>query len=182
MITQLVQKFPAFYETRLFYWYQQMGTAVSCYLHAACVAKWFPVLTHYFRFRHVEKHNITITVLWDYWFLITLLPANKRRDSSVVQRWARSWMIGVRIPAEARNFSLHHHVPTGFGARPASYSMGTRNSFPGSKNGRGVKLTTHLHLVPRSRMRGAIPPFPQYAFMAWCWVKAWGQLFTLYFQ
>jgi hypothetical protein len=28
------------------------------------------------------------------------------------------------------------------------------------KSGRGVKLTTHLHLVPRSRMRGAIPPLP----------------------
>jgi len=32
----------------------------------------------------------------------------------------------------------------------------------------GVKLTTHLHLVPRSRMCGAIPSLPQYAFMAWC--------------
>jgi len=29
-----------------------------------------------------------------------------------------------------------------------------------------VKLTTHLHLVPRSRMSGAIPPLPQYVFMA----------------
>jgi hypothetical protein len=37
--------------------------------------------------------------------------------------------------------------------------------------GRGVKLPTHLHLVPRSRMRGAIPPLPQYAFMVWCLVK-----------
>jgi hypothetical protein len=35
----------------------------------------------------------------------------------------------------------------------------------------GVKLTIHLHLVPRSRMRGAIPPLPQYVFMAWCLVK-----------
>jgi hypothetical protein len=34
-----------------------------------------------------------------------------------------------------------------------------------------VKLTTHLHLVPRSRMSGAIPPFPLYIFMAWCLVK-----------
>jgi len=25
-------------------------------------------------------------------------------------------------------------------------------------SGRGVKLTTHLHLVPRLRLRGAIPP------------------------
>jgi hypothetical protein len=28
------------------------------------------------------------------------------------------------------------------------------------KIARGVKLTTHLHLVPRSRMRGTIPPLP----------------------
>jgi hypothetical protein len=26
-------------------------------------------------------------------------------------------------------------------------------------------------------MRGAIPPLPQYAFMAWCLVKAQGQLY-----
>jgi len=34
---------------------------------------------------------------------------------------------------------------------------------------RGVKLTTHLRLVPRSRgMGGAVPRHPQYAFIAWC--------------
>jgi hypothetical protein len=44
----------------------------------------------------------------------------------------------------------------------------------------GIKqpgLTTHLHLVPRSRMRGAILSLPQYAFMPWCSVKAQGQLY-----
>jgi len=31
---------------------------------------------------------------------------------------------------------------------------------------------THLHLVPRSRVRRAIPTLPQYAFiMAWCSIK-----------
>jgi hypothetical protein len=30
----------------------------------------------------------------------------------------------------------------------------------GRKRGRGVKLTTHLHLVPRSRKRGSIHPLP----------------------
>jgi len=30
--------------------------------------------------------------------------------------------------------------------------MGTGGTFPGAKRGRGVKLTTHPHLVPRSRM------------------------------
>jgi hypothetical protein len=38
-------------------------------------------------------------------------------------------------------------------------------------SGWGVKLTTHLHLVPRSRMRGFIPLLPQYVFMAWSLVK-----------
>jgi hypothetical protein len=43
--------------------------------------------------------------------------------------------------------------------------MGTGGSFPGNE------AEHSLHLVPRSRMRGAIPPLPQYVFMAWCLVK-----------
>jgi hypothetical protein len=35
--------------------------------------------------------------------------------------------------------------------------MGTRGSFPRGKVAGVVKLTTYLHLVLRSRMRGAIP-------------------------
>jgi len=38
----------------------------------------------------------------------------------------------------------------------------------------------HSRLVPESRMRGAIPPLFPCAFMAWCSVKAQGQLY-LYF-
>jgi hypothetical protein len=42
------------------------------------------------------------------------------------------------------------------------------------------RLWAHLHLVPTSRMRGALHPFRQYAFMARCSLKAQGQLyFTL---
>jgi len=55
--------------------------------------------------------------------------------------------------------------------------MGTRSFFPGGKGPRGVKLTTHLHSAPRSRMHGTILPLPQYTFMAWCPVKAQGQLY-----
>jgi hypothetical protein len=36
---------------------------------------------------------------------------------------------------------------------------------------RGVKLTTHLHLVTRLRMRGAILALPQYAFITWYSLK-----------
>jgi len=70
-----------------------------------------------------------------------------------------------------RNFSLYHRVRTDSAFYPASYPMGTRGSFPGDKVIDAWKLTTHLHLVPRSRMRGAIHPRPQYASMAWCSVK-----------
>jgi hypothetical protein len=40
---------------------------------------------------------------------------------------------GVRFPAGAGNFSLHHRVQTGSGAHPASYPMDARDSFPGVK-------------------------------------------------
>jgi hypothetical protein len=39
----------------------------------------------------------------------------------------------IPFPAGAGNFSLHHCVQNGSGAHPASYPMGTRGSFPGSK-------------------------------------------------
>jgi hypothetical protein len=39
----------------------------------------------------------------------------------------------IRCPVGAGNFSLHHRVQNGSGAHPASYPMGTKGSFPGSK-------------------------------------------------
>jgi hypothetical protein len=45
----------------------------------------------------------------------------------------KGWMIGVRIPAGAGNFSLRQRVQTGSGAHLASYPMGTKGSFLGSK-------------------------------------------------
>jgi hypothetical protein len=46
-----------------------------------------------------------------------------------------------------------------------------RGFFPRGQSDQGVKLTTHIHLVLEWRMRGAIPPLPQYIFMEWCLVK-----------
>jgi hypothetical protein len=40
---------------------------------------------------------------------------------------------GVRFPAEAENFSLHHRVQNCSGTHPVSYPMGTWGSFPGGK-------------------------------------------------
>jgi hypothetical protein len=58
---------------------------------------------------------------------------------------------------------LFHRVQTDSRAHAASYPMATR--------GRGVKLTTHLHLVPRSKNAWRYTSTPQYVFMAWCLVK-----------
>jgi hypothetical protein len=42
-------------------------------------------------------------------------------------------MIGVRVPAGAGNFSLHHRVQTGSGVHPASDTMGIRAPSSGGK-------------------------------------------------
>jgi len=61
-----------------------------------------------------------------------------------IQRWAAGWMmIGVRVPAGAGNFSLHHHVHTGSEAHPASYLMNTAGYFTGGK--RPGPETDHSH-------------------------------------
>jgi hypothetical protein len=62
----------------------------------------------------------------------------------------------LSIPGKSRDFSLRYRVQTGFGTFTSSNPMGTGGSFP-EESGRGVKLTTHLRLVPRPRMCGAIP-------------------------
>jgi hypothetical protein len=43
--------------------------------------------------------------------------------------------------------------------------------FPWEWNGRDVKLTAHLHLVPRSGNAWSVSPLPRYIFIAWCLVK-----------
>jgi hypothetical protein len=63
---------------------------------------------------------------------------------------------------------------------PSLLSNGYQGFFPGGKAAWVVKLTDHLRLVPRPRMRGAIPPLPHYVFIAWYSVKAQGQLYLPY--
>jgi hypothetical protein len=85
----------------------------------------------------------------------------------------------VRFPAGAGNFSLHHRVQNGSGAHTASYPMGTRGSFPGGKAARAWSWPLASIQCRGEKMSGTIPPLTQYAFMAWCSVKAQGQLYLL---
>jgi hypothetical protein len=52
------------------------------------------------------------------------------------------------IPNRDRDFSLLHHVQTGSGAHQTSYPVGTGDLSLGVK-WTGMKLTSHLHLVPK---------------------------------
>jgi hypothetical protein len=61
-------------------------------------------------------------------------------------------MTEVQSPAEEKDFSSSFCVQISYEAHPAYYPMGTRGPFLGVKHDRGMMLTTHTHLLPRSRM------------------------------
>lgn len=63
------------------------------------------------------------------------------------------------IPPRARDFSIFQIVHAGSGARAASHSMGT-GVISRKSNCRGVKLTSHLRLVPRVRMSRTVGAAP----------------------
>jgi hypothetical protein len=88
--------------------------------------------------------------------------------------------------AGSRDFSLLHSVQTCSGAYQASDTVGTRGFVPSSKAvgheanhsppssaevKNGVKLTTHLLLVLRSRMV-SYTSTPPYIFMVWCLINS----------
>jgi hypothetical protein len=73
------------------------------------------------------------------------------------------WTTGVRFRARAmQGYFFCATMPT---QPPIQWVPGAISPGVGS---RGVKLTTHLHLVPRLRMRRAMPPTPPTFFTAWC--------------
>jgi hypothetical protein len=53
----------------------------------------------------------------------------------------------------------------------ASYPIGAGGSFSGGVKWPEREADHSIYLVPRIIMRGAIPPFPQYVFMAWSFAK-----------
>jgi hypothetical protein len=88
----------------------------------------------------------------------------------------RAGWSGVRVPTRAGDFSLHHRVQTGSGAHPASCPMGNSGTFPGVKR----QQREADHSPPSSaEVKNALryTALPQYTLLAWCSVKAEGQLY-----
>jgi hypothetical protein len=87
-------------------------------------------------------------------------------------RWS-----GVQVPVGDGNLSIHHRLQTGSEARPASYPMDTRSSFPGGKAvGRESDHSTPSSDEVKNAWRYASTP--QYAFKVWCSVKKHRDNFT----
>jgi uncharacterized protein (DUF2336 family) len=92
-----------------------------------------------FTFTFSQWHIIFF--VWRKWHMVRLrlsivVIKNVDLDRNVAQWYSaglRAGWSGVRVSAEAGNFSLHHLVQNGSGVHPASYPMGTRDSFPGDK-------------------------------------------------
>jgi hypothetical protein len=113
------------------------------------------------------------------WYLHKIFPILfKSRDSSVgVARGYRLDDRGFRIQfsAGAENFSLHHRVQNGSAAHPVSFPMG---SGPGALTLRLKRTGREADHSPpsSSEVKNAwgYTCIPQYAFMAWCLVKAQG--------
>jgi hypothetical protein len=67
----------------------------------------------------------------------------------------------ARFLAGAGNFSFHYCVRNGFEAHSISYPMGSGGVALSLRLKRPGREADHSpHLVPRSRMRGSIPPLP----------------------
>jgi hypothetical protein len=69
--------------------------------------------------------------------------------------------------AGRRYFSFLQYIQTGCEAHPVTYSVGNKGSILEGKAVRGMRSTTHLHLVLRLRLCGAVSLLLLYAFTAW---------------
>lgn len=73
---------------------------------------------------------------------------------SVVTRIRAGLRIQDLTPGRDNNFSLLHNIHTRSESHPTSYT--TENGTLSKVKWPGAKLTIHLHLVPRLRIRGAL--------------------------
>jgi hypothetical protein len=86
-----------------------------------------------------------------------------KQGTAVAQSvWHLRYWLGDRgqIPVRGWEFFSLPPRPEHLWGPPSLPSDGYRGVLPRRQSGCGVKITTHLHLVHRLRMRGAIPPIP----------------------
>jgi hypothetical protein len=107
--------------------------------------------------------------------ILVVKPDGRRLLGRPRRRWEDNMKIydrcsEVRFPAGAGNFSLLRRIQTSSGVHPGSYSMGTRDSFPG---GKVAGLEADHSPPPSTEVNNtwSYTSTPQCVFMAWCLVK-----------
>jgi hypothetical protein len=112
------------------------------------------------KMRSGDDHWITLAQYQIQWHVFVCWTSRNRAVSVATGYGLEDRETGVRVPVGSRIFSSSRRLD-----RPALGSIQPPIPWvPGALspgcNGRGVKLTTHLQLVPRSRKRGSIHPPP----------------------
>jgi len=103
---------------------------------------------------HTHTHTHTHTYIYIYIYTYVNVCTYMHPWAGQLSRYS-DWLRAGRFGIESRWGRDFPPVQTGPGAHPASCKMGT-GSLPGVKYGRGVLLTTHPLLVPRSWKSRAI--------------------------
>jgi hypothetical protein len=98
--------------------------------------------------KFMTKHGVT--ELQEVSFFSHILKCGLFKDSNFCHRYLTSYAHKILVHVTPGNFSPHHRVQSVSGTHPVSYPISTGASSLGVKRP-SVKLTTHLHLVPRSK-------------------------------
>jgi hypothetical protein len=123
------------------------------------------------QWKHAKNRQVDVYNL--YWLLVRAVIAQS------IWSWATGWTIGVLgfdfrwglgdiLFTTASRTALELTLPP-IPWVPVALSVRVKRP--------GREATTHLHLVPRSNNAWSCTSTPQYAFMAWCSVKAQGHLY-----
>jgi hypothetical protein len=91
--------------------------------------------------------------------LFCFIPRITGRAGIATGYWQDDRGFGVRVPMGARIFTSAHR-PDQLWDPPTLLSSGYWVLFPQGQSDQGVKLTTHFQLVPKTRKRRSMHPFP----------------------
>jgi hypothetical protein len=109
----------------------------------------------------LRQPQVTTQSLWigyyKIWYLVVKEYVNRVCVFGVATRLGDG-RSGVRMAAGTRNCFVSNH--------PVYCSVDAED-LPRKQSRQNMKLTNHLHLVPRLGMSGAVPILPLYAVMAW---------------
>jgi hypothetical protein len=112
----------------------------------------------------IMKPELTYVGKFNIWKLLGSRPWKLSAGATTTIYGLDCREIGVRVPVWVTFFSSPRRLDWFWG--PSNLlSNGYRGFCPRGSWGRGVKLTTHLQLLPRSRIRGSIDPPPPYVFI-----------------